>query len=223
MTSVNYLPKISRRTTLEWLGTCIVGFALPQISLAEKLIVFSPTSKGYGTDPNLNNPVVPWKRMMTSQQLHLTAHLADMLLPATDVFPSPSALGIPDFVDEWVSAPYPEQIRDRSILLDGLESVNKEAQNRWNGGFLDIENGQQQQLFHQLVAEWQQAKPLQARDTFFYRFRYVVAGAYYTTTQGYKDIGYLGNVPLQAYPVATVQEQAILEHQFNKLGIGVSK
>jgi hypothetical protein len=223
MTDVNYLPKISRRTTLKWLGTCIVGFALPEISLAKKLTVFSPTSKGYGTDPNLNNPVVPWERIMTSQQLGLTARLADMLLPATDVFPSPSSLGTPDFVNEWVSAPYPEQIRDRSILFDGLASVENEARNHWNQGFLDIKNSQQQQLFDQSVAQWQQAKPPEARNTFFYRFRYVVAGAFYTTTDGYKDIGYLGNVPLQRYPVATVQEQAILEYQFKRLGLGVSK
>jgi Gluconate 2-dehydrogenase subunit 3 len=223
MTDFNYLPKISRRTTLKWLGTCIAGFALPQIGLAEKLIAFSPTSKGYGTDPNLNNPVVPWERIMTSQQLGLTAGLADMLLPARDVFPSPSSLGIPDFVNEWVSAPYPEQIRDRSIFLDGLVSLDKEVRSRWNKGFLEIENSEQQQLFDQLVAQWQQAKPPEARNTFFYRFRYVVAGAYYTTTEGYKDIGYLGNVPLRDYPVATDREQAILEHQFKKLGLGVSK
>jgi hypothetical protein len=205
------------------LGACIAGLTLPQISLAEKLVVFNPTSKGYGPDPNLNHPVVPWERIMTSQQLRITAVLADMLLPATDVFSSPSSLGIPDFVNEWVSAPYPDQSRDRSILLDGLASVDKAARSRWDKGFLEIDNSGQQQILDQFVAEWRQMESSAAGNAFFYRFRYVVAGAYYTTTEGYKDIGYLGNVPLQSYPAATDQEQSILELQFKKLGLGVSK
>ena len=35
--------------------------------------------------------------------------------------PSASSLGVPDFVDEWVSAPYPDQVKDRPIILDGKD------------------------------------------------------------------------------------------------------
>ena len=33
----------------------------------------------------------------------------------------------PDFVDEWVSAPYPEQQSDRKVIFTGLEWVDAEA------------------------------------------------------------------------------------------------
>jgi Gluconate 2-dehydrogenase subunit 3 len=223
MTSFNHLPRISRRTTLKWLGASIAGFALPKLVMAEKLVLFSSTAKGYGTDPDLKHPIAPWERIMTRQQLQLTAVLADMLLPAQANFPSPSALGIQDFVDEWVSAPYPEQLRDRLILLGGFASINKSARSRWGKRFLDISNSARQEIFEGLVAQWRKEEPPAAQNTFFYRFRYVVLGAYYTTTEGYDDIGYSGNVPLATYPNATDQERTILDREFKKLGLVAPK
>src|SRR5688572_17817433 len=102
-----YVPKVSRRATLQWLMAAAALSAIPQHARARGATAQS--SQGYGTDPDLNQPVVPWERTMTTLQLQLTAVLADLILPATDTAPAPSAVGIPDFIDEWVSAPYPEQ------------------------------------------------------------------------------------------------------------------
>jgi hypothetical protein len=58
-----------------------------------------------------------------------------------------------------------------------------------------------------------------AQRTVFRRIRFLVVGAYYTTLEGFKDIGYLGNVPLASYPPVTAEEQVILEQEWRRLGI----
>jgi hypothetical protein len=218
-----YLPIISRRTTLQWLAAVVGSAFLPRQAQAERLAIFKPTPKGYGSDPNLNQPAAPWERTMTDHQLQLTAVLADLLLPATSSAPAPSALGIPDFVNEWVSAPYPEQLHDRPIILEGLDSLDKTAMRRWGKAFLAISDSQKQAMLDRLIAQWRKASPSTASDAFFYRFRSIVVGAYYTTPKTYKDLGYLGNVPMESYPPATEEELAILERQFKKLGLAASK
>ena len=63
------------------------------------------TATGYGTDPDLHHPTVPWPSTLTPHQLQLTTVLADLILPGMPGSPAPSVLGISDFVAEWVSAP----------------------------------------------------------------------------------------------------------------------
>jgi hypothetical protein len=44
-------------------------------------------------------------------------------------------------------------------------------------------------------------------------------GAYYTTPEGFRDIGYVGNVPLETYPPISDQERALLEKALSALGL----
>ena len=46
--------------------------------------------------------------------------LADLILPAEGDYPAPSKLGTPAFINEWISAPYPDQHRDRVLIVNGL-------------------------------------------------------------------------------------------------------
>jgi hypothetical protein len=138
----------------------------------------------------------------------LTAVLADLILPGTESAPAPSTLGIPDFMDEWVSAPYPQQQSDRTIVLDGLQWIDAEARRLWQRDFLQIDAQQREQIVMAMLPK-----------AFWSRFRYIVAGAYYTTPEGFKDIGYIGNVPLTSYPPVTDNERAILDAELRKLGI----
>lgn len=214
-----YMPKISRRTTLKWLAAVTAVSSISQyVLVGTQKAAAQPISKGYGTDPNLNNPTVPWARTMTPHQLQLTAALADLILPGTESAPAPSALGIPDFVDEWVSAPYPEQQADRTIIFDGLKWIDAEANRRRRRDFLQIDDQHRQQIIA-AMARKNNGTVATAQGTFFGRFRYVVVGAYYTTPAGFKDIGYIGNVALTSYPPVTERERAILDAELRKLGI----
>lgn len=192
-----YGPRLSRRATLQWLAATSAASAIPYWShAASGATPLAPGAQGYGTDPNLHQPVVPWPRTMTSHQLQLTAVLADLILPAAANAPAASAVGVPDFIDEWVSAPYPVQLEDRKTLFDGLVWVDTV--------------GSQDAIVQDALA---------SQSNFFRRFRYLVVAAYYTTPEGFQDIGYTGNVPLASYPPITDEERRVLQRELEKLGL----
>ena len=198
-----YVSKIDRRTALTWIG--VVGAATA--AAAAGVVVYGPKTggkgdaKGYGTDPKLNPPVkAPWPRIMSHDQLQTAAIVADYILPAAGAAPSASALGVPDFINEWVSAPYPDQLKDRPIILDGLNAITRDVM------------GKDAVKRAAALA----ALPGQA---FFKRFRALTIGAYYTTEEGFKDIGYIGNVARPSDPGPSAEVKAVLEREFQKLGL----
>jgi len=222
--SASYAPKISRRSTLQWVAVVAVAATLPRRAPAASStrIAFSATPHGYGTDPDLNQAAAPWQRIMTTRQLRLAAVLSDIILPASESAPAPSAVGIPDFLDEWISAPYQQQQLDRRAILRGLRNIDNLARQRWQSGFLEID-AQRQEALTVLVSRADESSISPSnQSSFFPLFRSLVVGAYYTTPEGFKDIGYVGNVPIASYPEITSEEHAILEERLSKLGLSAS-
>ena len=197
-----YVSKIDRRTALTWIG--IVGAATAAgagVVVYGPKIAGKPEARGYGTDPTLVNPATAaWPRILTADQLQTAAILADYILPASATAPSASALGIPDFIDEWVSAPYPDQVASRSKIVRGLSDLGRKVLK---------------------ARASDRAAALQALHgtPFFISFRKLTIGAYYTTEQGFKDIGYIGNVARVSDPGPSEAVKAVLERELKKLGL----
>src|SRR5215213_7556657 len=82
---------------------------------------------GIGFDPNLLKKDIPWPRLLTPAEKAAATALADVILPADEFGPAASVLGVPDFIDEWISAPYEQQMKDRKIIRDGLAWIDAEA------------------------------------------------------------------------------------------------
>lgn len=194
-----YVRKIDRRTALTWVG--VVGAATVA---GAGVVVYGPRiggepkakAQGYGTDPKLVEPAkAPWPRILTDDELQAAARLSDFILPASAAAPAASALGVPDFIDEWVSAPYLDQEKDRPLIQGGLKTLGPKPDAAALAG-LQKEGGE-----------------------FFRRFRYLVIGAYYTTEAGFKDIGYIGNVARPSDPGPSAEVKAALERAFRQLGL----
>ncbi|HEV7384456.1 MAG TPA: gluconate 2-dehydrogenase subunit 3 family protein [Phenylobacterium sp.] len=203
-----YVSKIDRRTALAWIG--VVGAAT---AVGAGVVVYGPKmggeriTRGYGTDPVLTKPEkAPWSRIMIPGQLQTAAILADFILPATATAPSASALGVPDFIDEWVSAPYPAQVKDQPIIMNGLNALG--------GKVLRASAAERAAALAALPAA---TNP--ATRAFWKRFRHLTIGAYYTTEAGFKDIGYIGNVARTSDPGPSAEVKAVLERELKKLGL----
>ena len=216
--------RVDRRTTLKWLLASIaagqVGCTREQA--AGPLLGTAAAIDGvtYGTDPDLANPVVPWSLTMTDDQLRVATALCDVILPADDRSPAASALGVPDFVDEWISAPYSRQQEDRDLILDGLEWLEQESVRRFGDGFAAIGQTQQHALLDELNVAADDPAASPERREFFRRFRYVAVGAYYTTAVGADDVGYIGNVPISGeYPGPSAEALEHLATVLDELGL----
>jgi hypothetical protein len=144
---------------------------------------------GYGKDPDLRHPVRPWPLTLDQAQTRTVTRLADLILPADEHSPSASAVGVPAFVDEWVSAPYPEQQRDRTIVLEGLKRLDHAA----GGRFADLPDDRAGAILDRICDPKTAADPEDA--AFFRRFKSICMLGFYTTPEGWADLGYVGDRP----------------------------
>jgi hypothetical protein len=211
---------VDRRTTLKWLGATILAAHAQLASPATKL---APKASGYGTDPNLVNPSVPWPRTLSRAQLLVVASLCDLLLPDDGRSPSASAVGVHDFVDEWVSAPYPDQQADRTVILRGLEWLTVQTTQRAQVTFDRAPRALQVELFERVFGKRQPAPDFTAADQFMSKLRYLAMGAYYTSEAGIADLNHIGNTPIAGdYPGPTAQARDHLQQALKRLGLSLT-
>jgi hypothetical protein len=191
---------MDRRSTLKWmLAASATMPLLARQTLGHGALAAHPAAQGYGTDPDLTKAYHPgdlWPLTLTPAQRRTAAALCDVLIPADALSPSASSAGVVDFLDEWVSAPYPSQQEDRPLLLEGLAWLDAEASRRFGRQFADLGESSQQAICDDICLE-KTAKPQFAGAAkFFARYRDLTAGGFYTSPEGRKDLGYMGNVPL---------------------------
>lgn len=205
-----YQPKIDRRTALAWVGAvAAAGAVTAGVVVYERGPHGKPkTAKngvpgGYGTDPKLNPPEkAPWPRLLAKEELQTAAVLCDFILPASGTAPSASSLGVPDFIDEWVSAPYPDQLKDLPIISNGLKALGPKLKADRAAALAALPTATDD-----------------ATKTFFKKFRGLTIGAYYTTEAGFKDIGYIGNQARPSDPGPSAEARAAVTAALKKLGL----
>jgi hypothetical protein len=195
-------PRISRREAIQWVIAAGAAISLPlPAAFAEEAAPV--TGKPYGTDPVLNRTYKPgdlWPLTLSTGQRRTVTGLCDLILPADDRSPAASAVGVPDFIDEWISAPYPVQAKDRATVLDGLKWIDAEGTRRFQKAFADLTSEQQTRIADD-IAWLPKAKPEhEAGAKFFATFRNLVTSGFYTTPAGMKDVGFIGNVALAKFP-----------------------
>ena len=160
-----------------------------------------PTATGYGTDPDLTQVYKLgefWPLTLTPVQRNTARVLCDLIIPADASSPSASEVGVVDFIDEWISAPYEAQRKDRVQVLEGLAWLDTAANTRFGAGsaFTTLTEVQQTAICDDICLV-EKAKPeLLKAARFFARYRDLTAGGFYTTPQGREDLKYVGNVPM---------------------------
>lgn len=200
-TSTTLMEPMDRRRAVQWMLaalTATTALGAPGHSQAAgQASRYAVVPNGYGTDPDLTKVYKPgdlWPLTLSQTQLIQTAVLCDLLFPADETSPSASALKVHEFVDEWISAPYPESSVDREPVTECLRWFEGEAQKRFRKPLQNLSEGQLHAIADD-VAFGAKRPEFQKAAKCFGRLKYVVAGGFYTTPEGMKDIGYVGNVP----------------------------
>jgi hypothetical protein len=220
---------VSRRVTLMWIaaasGAALVTAGCDEKDAAAsglwKDIALEPiTAHAYGQDPSLTEPVVPWPLTLNPQQRNALHIAADLMLPADTHSPSAGTLHIDAFIDEWVSAPYPQQQKDRLLIVSGLAWLDAESKNRFAVPFAQSSDAQRRQVFDAIAFKKKIAPGYERAAQFFARLRSLMLGGFYSLPEGIADIGYMGNAPIAGpWPGPTPEALAHLNVGLVKLGL----
>lgn len=208
-------PELTRRTTMKWFAAVMAATPLAACGESPSAFSWTPpepiTGPGYGRDPNMLEPSFPWPLTLTRTELAATTALVDLILPEDGTASSASAVGVPAFINEWVSAPYPDQQKDRALIVPGFAWLDAESMQRNGGAVFASASSDAKASILDDIAWKDRVKPeLEQPAEFFARMRSLTLGAYFTSAEGWDYLGYLGNTPTTGdYPGPTPEA---LEH-----------
>jgi Gluconate 2-dehydrogenase subunit 3 len=191
-----------RRTTIKWMLAAAAMPLLSQPGSAEEISTWLMVANGYGGDPKLTNAYHPgdvWALTLSAAQRRTATALCNTILPADAGSPSAESVGLVDFIDEWVSAPYPRQLEDRPMVLEGLAWMDAEALLRFEKYFAELDESQHRAICDDICYEYSAKAQFARAANFFARYRDLTVGGFYSTPAGHKDLGYIGNVPLSKF------------------------
>ncbi len=193
---------MDRRTSLKWM---LSAAALPMLHLTgcsseppPKL----PSGTGYGTDPNLLKVYGPgsvWPLTLSERQRATATALCDLIVPADADAPGAVAVGVVDFINEWVSAPYPQQAADRKVILAGFDWLDAQAEQRFSRSFAGSSVSQRSEICDDVSYVPRARAEFKQAAEFFARYRDLTIGGFCTSPQGRQYLGYIGNVPLTSF------------------------
>ena len=191
--------RMDRREALKWM---LAASSTISVLDARSFGAAPAGAVGYGTDPNLMDVYKPgmlWPLTFTTEQRRAAAAFCDLILPADEKSPSASKLKVHDFIDEWISAPYPRQQADAKEILEGLAWLTAESGRRFHKPFVDLTEAQKQQICDPICSVEKCSPEMKLPARFFAKFRNLTMAGFYSTPEGMKDIQYLGNVPLTRF------------------------
>lgn len=201
---------MDRRDAIKWMMTAVATGALLERdafgATATQVAKSGSTGVGYGTDPDILKIYKPgdvWPLTLNDAQRRTAAALCDMIIPADAQGPGAAAVRVHEFIDEWISAPYPGHDDDRRLVVEGLAWLDEESHRRFQNGFVNLITRQKTALCDDICYAPTAKPEFRQAAQFFRRFRDLTAGGYYSTPEGMKDIGYTGNVPMEKFVVPT--------------------
>lgn len=221
-TPASALPQpMDRRTAIKWMMTAAAAAAVldrdmfaARAARVQPTSVgeFVPTPGGYGSDPDLLKTYKPgdlWPLTFNNAQRTTAAALCDTIIPADAKGPSASSVHVHEFIDEWISAPYPGHAEDKRVVIEGLAWIDAEAQKRFGNDFANLIARQKNAICDDICYAPNAKAEFKNAAAFFRKFRDLTSGGYYSTPEGMKDIGYTGNVALDKFEGPT---PAALKH-----------
>lgn len=189
---------ISRRHALKGLLSGAAGAAAMPVIAAPNHTEQAPAlraSRYVFHDPDFMQPVqFPWEKLMSAEELASTKALADLILPKDENSPAASEVGVHDFINEWISADYPEHHADREVIRGGLGWLSTESFKRFGKRFEELSVEQQSQIADDICDPGKARPEFKVGAAFFKDFRQLCLGGYYTHSQTWKSLGYIGNI-----------------------------
>jgi hypothetical protein len=194
---------VSRRDIFKLLAAASATGLMPppQLDAQQKAL-----ARGDLWDPDLLKKNIPWEKPLVDTELATLTVLCDLIIPGDADAPAPSKIGVADFLNEWIGAPYPQNLADREILRGGLGWLDTHSGNLHGKAFRELEPAQQTGILDSICGASKIPHSLAYGHTFFRKLRSLTLGGYYTHSSTWKSLGYVGNLPMGgAYPGVPVE------------------
>lgn len=191
---------MNRRDSLKALGLTAVstGVLLDACKTDDKKITdakstVAATGKEDGREPFEleRNKRLMAEKFFTDDEMATITILADIIIPKDEKSGSATDAKVPEFI-EFIVKDIPEH---KVPMRGGLRWLDVQCLNRYNNAFKDATTEQQLEMVND-IAYPQDAKPgMEQGVAFFNRMRDLTATGFFTTEMGFKDLGYVGNMP----------------------------
>jgi gluconate 2-dehydrogenase gamma chain len=160
--------------------------------------------RGDAWDPDLLHPRPgTWPRKLSAGELITLSVLCDTIMPADHRSPAASAVGVPAWINEYVS--YEGNQNALVRVQGGLMWLNLESNTRFGRPFPRLTAAERSQICDD-ICYLPNAKPeFRSAALFFDQVRDLTAVGYYTTREGMQDLGYIGNVALPEFPEVSAE------------------
>lgn len=196
---------ISRRDIFKLLAAAsAAGAMLPPHLVAKSTIAARPP--GVPFDPDFNEHSIPWLKPLTDAELATLTVLCDLIIPGDADAPLPSKIGLADFINEWVGAPYDVNIADRDQIRGGLVWLDTRSGTLHSSNFASLTTGQQTTILDSICGSSEITPELAHGNAFFRKLRMLAIGGYYSHSSTWNSLGYVGNIPIAGpYPGVPVE------------------
>lgn len=172
--------------------------------------------RGTPADPDLINPVISWKNVMTQGELKKAGAIMDVILPTTEDSPGLTDSGGMKFINHWVSAPYEDQQYDLKQMRAALKWFDEEARQRFQKDFAALADGQKIEICDDVCFARKAKDEFKKGAGYFDKMRWLAMTGYYLTDAGRKDVGFIGNTATQKFdgpPMSVMEKLGIVDEQ----------
>lgn len=160
--------------------------------------------RGDAWDPDLIHPRPgTWARKLSSGELITLSALCDMIIPADSKSPSASAVGVPAWINEYVS--FENNGNALVRVRGGLVWLNLESNKRFGRPFVRLTQAERGQICDDICYAAKAKPEFRSAALFFDQVRDLTASGFYTTREGMQDLGYIGNVALPKFPEVSAE------------------
>ena len=155
--------------------------------------------RGDAWDPDLIHPRPgTWARKLSSGELITLSALCDTIIPADRKSPSASAVGVPAWINEYVS--FESNGNALVRVRGGLVWLNLESNKRFGRPYVRLTQAEREQICNDICYTAEAKPEFHSAALFFDQVRDLTASGFYTTREGMQDLGYIGNVRAAEVP-----------------------
>jgi gluconate 2-dehydrogenase gamma chain len=186
-------PAISRRRALTILGAMPVAAAVGQVPQSHPQMPVNPpaTPANPATAAVVGAPRAP--RFFNQHEWKTLRLLVDYIIPRDERSGSATDAKVPEYID-FLLAEKDANVNEQVQMHGGLAWIDTEAHRRFGKTFIDASDAQRRELLDAIAYPQKAAPEMRHGVAFFNRLRDRTASGFFSTSMGWQDLKYVGNV-----------------------------